>query len=105
MADFNDFSGAKLMAGTLGSLVSMKFVQGTYLERLLMCVGGSALSYYGTTPIYQWIAVENIEGLVGFMVGLFGMAIVAKLYEAIHVIEAEQLMNEVWERFKRKWGA
>ena len=100
-----DFSIAKLIAGLAGSVVSMKFVQGTYPERVLMCLGGAALSFYGTTPIYQWVDLQNTEGLIGFLVGLFGMAIVAKAYEVLQLMDAQQIAADVWQWFKRKWGA
>lgn len=100
-----DFSIAKLIAGLAGSVVSMKFVQGTYPERVLMCLGGAGLSFYGTTPIYQWVQLPNTEGLIGFLVGLFGMAIVAKLYEVLQLMDAQQIAKDLWAWIQRKWGA
>jgi hypothetical protein len=100
-----DFSLAKLAAGLVGSVVSLKFIQGTYIERGLMCLGGSALSFYGTTPANVWVGIPNAEGLIGFMIGLFGMAIVAKCYEVVQVLDARQIAGVIWEWLKRKWGA
>lgn len=100
-----DFSLAKLFAGLAGSIVSLKFVQGTYVERGLMCVGGAALSYYATTPVSMWVGLPNTEGLVGFMIGLFGMAVVAKLYEVVQLLDSKKIAEDAWEWIKRKWGA
>lgn len=100
-----DFSIAKLAAGLFGSVVSLKFVQGTILERALMCVGGAALSYYASTPVVAWVGLPNIEGLVGFMIGLFGMAVVAKGYEVLQMLDAKTIAADGWEWVKRKWGA
>jgi hypothetical protein len=100
-----DFSVAKLLAGLAGSVVSLKFVQGTYAERALMCMGGAALSFYGTDPTTQWVGIPNIDGLIGFMIGLFGMALVAKLYEAFQLLDAKEIAQGALDWLKRKWGA
>lgn len=105
MANDNDFSLFKLAAGLAGAVVSLRFVQGTYLERLTMAVGGAALSYFGTTPLADWLAAPKAEGVIGFFIGLFGMAIVAKIYEVIQLLDAKQIAVDVWETVKRKWGA
>lgn len=106
MADpIHDFSGAKLVAGLAGSVVSLRFVQGTIIERVFMGVGGAALSYYATTPAAQWIGVTDAEGLIGFLIGLFGMAIMAKIYEVILIADASKIASDTWETLKRKWGA
>lgn len=105
MANENDISFIKLAAGIAGAVVSLRFVQGTYLERLTMAVGGAALSYFGTTPLSDWLAAPKAEGVIGFFIGLFGMAIVAKAYEVIQMIDAKQAAADLWAAAKRKWGA
>lgn len=105
MTDNPDFNLAKLVAGVAGSVVSLRFVQGTILERALMCVGGAAVSYYATTPVAAWVNVPGVEGLVGFLIGLFGMAIVAKAYEAVQTIDAGTVAQNFTDWLKRKWGA
>lgn len=100
-----DFSIAKLMAGVCGALVSLRFVQGTAVERACMGVGGAALSYYATTPAAQWANAGDAEGLVGFLIGLFGMAIMSKVYEVILLADAKQIASDAWTAIKRKWSA
>jgi hypothetical protein len=100
-----DFSLAKLLAGLAGSVVSLRFVQGTAVERIFMGVGGAALSYYASTPAAHWVGVKDAEGLVGFLIGLFGMAIMAKVYEVILVTDAKQISADAWAALKRKLGA
>ena len=91
----------KFGVGLAGSLVSMRFIQGPWYERVLMCLGGTFLSYYGTTPVAAWLGfhAQDGEGLVGFLLGLFGMAIVAKLYEALQYIDAKRLSDSVFNRW------
>ncbi len=101
----SDFSIAKLLAGICGSVVSLRFVQGTIAERISMGIGGAALSYYASTPAAQWVGIKDAEGLVGFLIGLFGMAIMAKIYEVIMLADAKTIATDMWAAIKRKWGA
>lgn len=102
---FNDFSVAKLVSGVAGAAVSMRFLAGSWPERITMALGGSVLSYFATSPVATWLNVQTAEGLVGFLIGLFGMAIVAKLYEVIHLMDAKRMAADVWEWVARKWRA
>jgi hypothetical protein len=95
----------KLIAGIAGAAVSLRFVQGTWPERIIMAAGGAALSYFASDLIARWLAVPDALGLVGFLTGLFGMAIVSKVYEVIQLIDAKQISIDIWETVKRKWGA
>lgn len=95
----------KLIAGIAGAVVSLKFVQGTWPERIIMAVGGAALSYFGSANLAEWLKVPEAVGLVGFLVGLFGMAIVAKVYEVVMLLDAQKIAADVWETIKRKWSA
>lgn len=103
MAD--EVSIAKIAAGAAGAFVSLRFVQGSAVERMFMGVGGAALSYYATTPIALWAKVGDAEGLIGFLIGMFGMAIISKLYEVVAMLDAKQIASDVWATLKRKWGA
>lgn len=100
-----DFSLAKLASGIAGALVSMRFLQGTWPEKVTMAIGGAALSYYATGAVAAWLSIDNAEGLVGFLIGLFGMAIVAKGYEVIQMVDAKQVAADAWGWVSRKWRA
>ena len=95
---------AKLIASVLGALASINFVKGTWPERIFMVLAGSALSYYGTTPIAQGVNLADAEGLVGFLLGLFGMAIVARLYEAIMALDVKVIAVDLWQRALKRIG-
>lgn len=100
-----DFSAAKLISGVAGAFVSLRFMQGTAAEKLIMAVGGAALSYFATTPVAQWLAMQQAEGLVGFLLGLFGMSIATKVYEVIQLMDARRIAADLWEWLTRKWRA
>lgn len=95
----------KLIAGVAGAVVSLNFVQGTWPERIIMAIGGAALSYFASNNLAVWMGVPEALGLVGFLIGLFGMAIVAKIYEVLQMLDAKQIASDVWASVKRKWGA
>lgn len=99
-----DLSVGKLVAAAAGALVSLRFVTGTIPERLCMACGGAAFSYYASTPAAQWIGAPTAEGLVGFLIGLFGMAIAAKCYEAIMALDASKMVTEAWGVVKKRFG-
>ena len=101
----SEFSTAKLLAGIAGSFVSLRFMSGTLIQRVILAIGGAALSYYATTPFATWVGARDAEGLVGFFVGMFGMAIVSKIFEVIQAADAKLIAGDVWEWIKRKWGA
>lgn len=97
---------SKLLSGTAGALVSMKFLAGTWPEKICMAIGGSALSYFASVPVSEWMSVsEKAQGLVGFLIGLFGMAIISKVYEVIQVMDAKEIATGIWSWLKKKWGA
>lgn len=99
-----DLSVGKLIAASAGALVSLRFVTGTVPERLCMACGGAAFSYYASTPLALWIGAPTAEGLVGFLIGLFGMAIAAKFYEGIMALDAGRAANDIWGVVKKRLG-
>lgn len=77
--------------GVLGSLVALPFLRGPWPVRLAMVLGGVVLSFYGSRPAAGWFDMQDAQGLVGFLIGLFGMALVAKVYEGIAAFNAGEL--------------
>lgn len=102
---FQEVGIVKIVSGVVGALVSLNFVQGTWIEKSFMALGGSCLSYFATSPIANWMNIDNSEGLIGFIIGLFGMAIVSKIYELIQVIDAKQAVGLFLDWLARKWKA
>ena len=78
------------LSGVVGSLVSLRFIAGTWPERFTMALGGSALSLYSSTYVAERTGLP--EGLSGFLLGLFGMAIAAKVWEAIQATQAADVL-------------
>lgn len=69
---------ATKLSGVIGAFVSMRFLTGSVKERLTSAVAGAVTSFYSA----PWVAVRlgMPEGLAGFLIGLFGMAVCSRLW-------------------------
>jgi hypothetical protein len=94
----------KLLPALIGSVISLRWVQGTWYERLLMVTGGAALSYFGTPWVTNQMQMADAQGLVGFLIGLFGMAMIAPLYEAIRAADIKPAVADLWDRVLKRIG-
>ena len=94
---------ATKFAGFAGAFLSLKFIQGSWPERIVMAFGGSVISFYGA----PWASLKTglPEGLCGFLLGLFGMAICAKVWEMIQATPIVELWAALIEAVKRKLGS
>lgn len=91
--------------GLVGAFVSLKFLKDTTkTEKALLVLGGSILSYEGTPAAVAYLKLGSADGLVGFMLGLFGMALVTKLYEAIQLVDMKRVVEWAQDRFFTKKG-
>ena len=87
----------KFTASLIGSLVSLKWLPGSCWQKLHMLLAGTALSWYLTEPLAVW-AVMN-EGTTGFFLGVFGMTLVAKIFEMIAATRVADLFSEWLRKF------
>jgi len=90
-----DLLAAKL-SGVAGALLSLNFIKGTWPERITMGVGGSIISLYATAYVSTKTGLP--DGLTGFLVGMFGMALTAKVWEAIQSTPIGDLWRSVSKR-------
>ncbi len=90
------------LAGVAGSALSLFFVKGTWPERLCMALGGAVGSYYLTPTIALKVGLP--EGFCGFLVGLLGMAVVAKVYELIQQAPIAALWGKLVEVIGKRLG-
>ena len=84
MLDHIDFEQVvKNLAGVIGALVSMRFLKGPLLGKLVMACGGAAFSFFAA----EWVSAKTSlpEGLAGFLLGLFGMSVLSRIWEWFEV--------------------
>ena len=94
---FNDLppDTDKFVAGPAGSLFALLWLKGTWPRKVAMFIGGWALSFYGAPGVATWLGFS--EGFAGFLLGLFGMAIVDKMFEAWDVMDLGTILKD-WLR-------
>lgn len=89
----------KLGAAFAGTLTSLRFIKGkTRTETVLSALGGVAFSWFATKYVATALSMPGEQGLVGYLLGLFGMALLAKVYEAIEAVNSS-ILND-WLRKK-----
>lgn len=93
---------ATKLAGLAGALASLAFVKGTWPERLTMALGGAVVSLYATPWMAQRTALP--EGLSGFLLGLFGMAVCAKVWELIQSVPLALAWQALIDAAKKRLG-
>jgi len=63
------------------------------MQRFAAFLGGTGASYYGAEQVAAWAHLA--PGLSGFLVGLFGMAIVGRVFEAIEQMHLAPIMQKI----------
>lgn len=86
----------KAIPGTIGSIVALRWISGTPLQRIASVVGGVSASWYAGEHVAQWLEVN--AGLAGFLLGLFGMAIAAKCFELLAQVNAPAVLDRILRR-------
>ena len=94
-ASILDWASHPLVAGVVGSLVSLRFVPGlTLTERLMNLAAGSALAYYTAPAIVSWWGMsENLLGFFGFAIGMFGLSASAAVLQGIRETNFAEILR------------
>ena len=89
----------KYLAGPAGSLIALMWIEGTWFRKIAMFAAGWVLSFYGSIHLANWLGFN--EGFSGFLLGLFGMSIVDKMFTAWKELEMGSIISD-W--LKKKLG-
>lgn len=101
-----DIAIVKTVSGLIGGLISLKWLPGTRTEKVIMLLGSGALSFFGAELLAEYLDMKKgAIGLLGLLLGIFGMAILSKVFEAIAALDAKRIASDVWDWFARKWKA
>jgi hypothetical protein len=82
---------AKHAAGPLGAISAMLVMNDTWPRRIAMFVPSVALSYYGGDWIAEQVGLP--ASLAGFLVGLLGMAFIAKILDTWDALDLGSLIK------------
>lgn len=93
-----DTPKAVIVAGFIGGLISLSFIDGMGPKRRLVALlTGIAMAHY-LTPLIAFLANEDkYQETIGFLVGLFGMSICAAIFRAIQ-------QSNLWAFILRRWA-
>lgn len=83
--------------GVLGAISAMLWLRETGLRRVASVLIGSAASYYGT-PFGLKIFETLDHSLMGYLIGLFAMAITAKIFELLDSFPVKELTERIFKR-------
>jgi hypothetical protein len=83
--------------GVVGSLGALFFIRGAWHQRLGAVFVGATLSWYAAPHVAR--AVGMPEGLAGFLLGLCGMALIAKAFSTWETLDLGTLLRRVIEKF------
>jgi hypothetical protein len=88
---------ARATPGLIGAIAAMFWIKDTWPRRVAYVFVGAASSYYGSGALSTILGTE--KGLAGFLIGLFGMAIAAKVFETIESVAPKEVIAAVLKRF------
>ena len=71
----------KLCGAFLGSLMSLRWLPGGWIYKLQMLIGGVLVSSYVGDMLAHWSGMN--AGAAGFLTGVFGIAVLDKLFELL----------------------
>ena len=93
-----DAPKAVIVAGLLGSLLSLSFIDNMgKRQRLIAVLAGMTMAHYLAPLVSHVFSEDKFEETIGFLVGLFGMSITAAIFKAIQT-------SNVWSFIMGRWG-
>lgn len=93
-----DAPKAVIVAGLLGSLLSLSFVDNMgKRQRFIAVIAGMTMAHYLAPFISHVFSEDKFEETIGFLVGLFGMSITAAIFKAIQ-------NSNLWGFIMSRWG-
>lgn len=90
--------------GIAGAMLALMFLRRPLFVLAGMFVGGCLLSWYGSQWFAEWAGLERHLGLAGFVLGLFGMALVAKFYDTIEALQPTEIAKAVVDAIRKRLG-
>lgn len=87
-----------VVAGFLGGVLSMSFVDGmSKRQRVVAVLSGSIMAHYLSPLIASLFSSGDYKETIGFLIGLFGMSAAAAIFRAIQ-------SSDLWALFQQRFG-
>jgi hypothetical protein len=89
---------AKYGPGLAGSFLSLRFLpkDATFSDRLWASVGGVASAFFLTPAVVEvaGVASARVEGSMGFLAGVIGMALLGQLAAAVREVRLVSILTD-----------
>ena len=96
MMHLNIESITEYLSGVAGSLIALIFLKPPLVQLIGYLAGGILVSYYLSPAIAEWM--DAPLSTTGFIVGLFAMAVLAKLFHMIELMDVKDLFSRLLKR-------
>jgi hypothetical protein len=90
--------------GIAGSLLALFFLSRPPVMMAGVFLGGCSLSFFATQAVAEFVAMEKYPGLVGFLLGMFGMVLVAKAYDTIEALKPTEFADAIRDWVRKRLG-
>ena len=108
---FENFSTEvrQVLPGIGGSILALFFIRRPALVLAAIFFGGCVLSVYAPAVAMHYLELDDktrvqFSGFIGFVIGLFGMALVAKIYDLIEAINVVDLWRALVDGIRKRIG-
>lgn len=86
-----------LIAGSIGGLLSMNFVDGMTPKQKMVAIPASATMAYFLSPMIAFLSDKSdYQVPIGFLIGLYGMSICRAIFKDIE--NGEGLLTRIFDR-------
>lgn len=84
VAGLNTLVSSTFLAGIAGSVLSLRFASNLNAwGRATSVAGGAVIAQYGTPLAAHVLRLDDFQQAIGFFLGLFGLSLVAAIYETV----------------------
>jgi hypothetical protein len=90
--------------GVAGSALALFFMRRPPFVLVGMFVGGCLVSLYATHATAEFFEMDRADGFVGFVLGVFGMALIGKLHDTIEAVSPSEVWSDVRAAIRKKLG-
>ena len=96
MTNPNPHDSSDYLSGMAGSILALIFLKPPVAQLIIYLIGGGLTSYYITPALADSLGAPL--STTGFIVGLFGMAIIAKIFHLIELVDPKDVISRILKK-------
>lgn len=90
--------------GIAGSALALFFMRRPPFILAGIFLGGCLVSLYATNWVAKFFEMDNADGFVGFVIGVFGMALIGKIHDTIEAVSPSEVWGDIRDAIRTKLG-